>query len=239
MFNINPYHAPFPLHRGKHRWWVYLSHPFGGEISVRLSIIRSVFILPHYKPVKDSVWQGKDAADIHLPYWVYARKCHSRCWGANTNSPSNIRSVTHQTPTSLWHPQLQSTNDVAEVLSVKNLPENGALWCRNCRICFTSRKRGWSSVRRAAPTHLQHNGKSTELVKKTGRFTQFQQRQKVQIYRRDLLQQPGSSLGSSRASRWRSAPRPHAHVRVHTHTLGTKSRRHPFPHVGVRKTASK
>lgn len=29
--HINPYHAPFPLHRGKHRLWVYLSHSIGGK----------------------------------------------------------------------------------------------------------------------------------------------------------------------------------------------------------------
>lgn len=110
----------------------------------------------------------------------------------------------------------ESTNDVPEVVSVKNLPENGAslsnlLHVQEGRMIF-----GPAESRVNSPSAQRQRHRARE--KKPGRFIQFQQPQKVQIYRRDLLQQPRSSFCSSRASRWRSAPRPHAHVRAHTHT---------------------
>lgn len=110
---------------------------------------------------------------------------------------------TRNTDVALTSAAKESTNDVPEVVSVKNLPENGALWCRNVTVESASHP-GREDGLRCSGEPRQLTSSTTEMApssKKDGRFTQFQQRQKVLIYRRDLLQQPESSFGSSRASR--------------------------------------
>lgn len=51
-----------------------------------------------------------------------------------TQTPRLISGYTRNTDVALTPAAKESTNDVPEVVSVKNLPENGALWCRNVTV---------------------------------------------------------------------------------------------------------
>lgn len=130
----------------------------------------------------------------------------------------------------------ESTNDVPEVVSVKNLPENGAspsnlLHVQEGRMIF-----GAAESRVNSPSAQRKRHRARERNPDVSYSSNSHRKSK--------------STGEISYSSPDPASAPlalhvdvllHAHTRTcaRIHTLGSKSRRHPFPHIGVRKTASK